>query len=117
MGTDYSDSRTGNIKLVDLGDGADRVVGFPQGDHIVKLESVCKEVRLEEGNHLFQLKGEVIGVLKSGKGVTTLDLRLFALHQRSICVKLKDGSGHIYEQLLDDCERYPSIYSLSIEAH
>ncbi|WP_218813449.1 hypothetical protein [Rickettsiella endosymbiont of Dermanyssus gallinae] len=97
MGIEYADARTGNTTLINLGDGNDRVIGFPQGDHVVIVGNGHKIAHLGDGNDSFLLEGHTIsGTLHGGNGTNTLDLGLFAKEQKTISVNLKNTRSLIY---------------------
>ena len=76
MGIEWHDARTGNITFIELGDGSDVVIGFSQGNHIVKLGNGYKIVALGDGDDIFLLTGNLLSgsVLHGGDGINTLDL-------------------------------------------
>ena len=79
MGIEYAEARTGNVTLVELGDGNDVMTGFPYSDHVVILGDGDKNITLGKGNDIFSLRGnQATGFLDAGEGINRLDLQFYA---------------------------------------
>ncbi len=97
MGIEYSDFRTGNSTVIQLGNGNDVVVGFPQTDHILMLGGGNKNIKLGNGNDTFLLAGNgVTGTLQRGGGTNILDLGSFASKKKHISVDLKKEVSYLH---------------------